>query len=913
MQYSIKTQFFLAIMFPIMALGVQLLLWTWIEPFVWFLFFPAVFFSARVSGLKGGLAATILSVVFAWYFFYPPRFSWEIARTSNLWSMVVFIFMGYLFSESQERLRQANVRIESSLAQSRVAKARIDELYQRTLELDELKTQFFANVSHELRTPLTLIIGPVEKLLAETGFSQPQRHQLDVIERNARFLFRHVSDLLDVAKLEAKRMNLQYSAVDLSHIVRLSASFFEGVATDRKINYRIDTPQQLYAQVDGEKTQRILLNLLSNAFKFVPDNGAIDIVLSEQNGKAVIEVSDNGPGVPDDMKQAIFERFRQVDGRSARQHGGTGLGLAIVKEFVRLHGGEVICLDAAGGGTLFRVVLPLLAPDGSVISDEFINKNHILEQQVVDELNQEHMGHQSDLSTINDADENKALILVVEDNPDMNAYLVAILAETYRVESALDGADGLKKALAFQPDLILSDLMMPRMSGDQMITELRKHPEMVDTPIVLLTAREDDELRIKMLQAGVQEYLTKPFSTKEVLARVDSLLVTRRRSIDELKRSEKRFRLLFETMQEGFFVAEAVVDGQGEPIDWRFLDVNPAHSKIIGLKKEDVVGHTILELFPGLEPYWLNAYKHTAFTGEPVHLEGLVNVNGRYYENSLYSPRRGQFACIFTDITERKLAEEQIRQLNAELEVRVEQRTTELKAANQELDAFAYAVSHDLRAPLRGMSGFSQALTEDYGEQLNDEARDYLNEINTASRRMGDLIDGILTLSRCTRGELRRDDVDISKMATRLLDEMSHSEPERKVTWRVDDNLKAYGDERMLEAVMRNLLGNAWKYSAQKPDANIRVFADPHVHDGLSGFCVADNGAGFDMAHADRLFKPFQRLHRQDEFSGMGVGLATVQRIIHRHGGQIEAIAKPGEGATFCFTLPTGSEMENQA
>ena len=913
MYSSVKTQFFLAISFPVLAVTIQLLLWTWIEPFVWFLFFPAVFFSSRVSGLKGGMLATVLSLLCVWYFFVPPRFSWEIARTSTIWSMVVFMIMGYLISESQERLRQANQRIENALEQSRIAKARIDELYQQTLELDELKTQFFSNVSHELRTPLTLIIGPVEKMLADQTLNQTQRHHLDVIERNARFLYRHVSDLLDVAKLEAKRMNLQYAVVDLSHIVRLSASFFDSIATDRKINYRINTPQQLKAQIDGEKTQRILLNLLSNAFKFVPDNGVIEVVLSELNGKAVIEVSDNGPGVPDDMKQAIFERFRQVDGRSARQHGGTGLGLAIVKEFVSLHGGEVICIDAAGGGTLFRIELPLLAPAGSVISDESIHVNHILEQQAVDELNQEHPVNLMQIGSSDDENENKALILVVEDNPDMNAYLVASLSETYRVESARDGAEGLQKALAFKPDLILSDLMMPKMSGDQMIAALRQYPEMADTPIVLLTAREDDKLRIKMLQAGVQEYLTKPFSTQEVLARVDSLLVTRQRSIDELKRSEKRFRLLFETMQEGFFVAEAVTDSKDEPVDWRFLDVNPAHTKIIGLKKEDVVGHTILELFPGLEPYWLDSYKHTAFTGEPVHLEGLVNVNGRYYENSLYSPRRGQFACIFTDITDRKLAEEQIRQLNAELEVRVEQRTTELKAANQELDAFAYAVSHDLRAPLRAMSGFSQALTEDYSEQLNDEARDYLNEINTASRRMGDLIDGILTLSRCTRGELRRDDVDISAMATRLLEEMFHSEPKRKVTWRVDDKLKAYGDERMLEAVMRNLLGNAWKYSAKKPDANIRVFADLHVHDGLSGFCVADNGAGFDMAHADRLFKPFQRLHRQDEFTGMGVGLATVQRIVHRHGGKIEATAKPGEGATFCFTLPTGYEMEKKA
>jgi len=911
MHSSAKTQLFLAILFPVLAVTIQLLLWTWIEPFVWFLFFPAVFFSSRASGLKGGMLATVLSLLCVWYFFVPPRFSWEIARTSTIWSMAVFMIMGYLIGESQERLRQANQRIENALEQSRLAKARIDELYQQTLELDELKTHFFSNVSHELRTPLTLIIGPVEKMLADPSISQTQRHHLDVIERNARFLYRHVSDLLDVAKLEAKRMNLQYAVVDLAHIVRLSASFFESMATDRKINYRLNTPKQLTAQMDGEKIQRILLNLLSNAFKFAPDGGAIDIVLSELNGKAIIEVSDTGPGVPDDMKQAIFERFRQVDGRSARQHGGTGLGLAIVKEFVSLHGGEVTCIDAAGGGTLFRVELPLLAPAGSVISDVSLTVDYILEQQAVDELNQEHTVNRTPSGSGNAAVENKSLILVVEDNPDMNAYLVASLAETYQVESALDGAEGLQKALAFKPDLILSDLMMPKMSGDQMIRALRQHPEMMDTPIVLLTAREDDELRIKMLQAGVQEYLTKPFSTKEVLARVDSILATRQRSIDELKRSEKRFRLLFETMQEGFFVAEAVTDSNGEAVDWRFLDVNPAHTKIIGLKKEDVIGHTILELFPGLEAYWLKAYKHTAFTGEPVHLEGLVNVNGRYYENSLYSPRRGQFACIFSDITERKLAEEQIRQLNAELEVRVDQRTTELKAANQELDAFAYAVSHDLRAPLRAMSGFSQALTEDYGDKLDDAARDYINEISIASRRMGDLIDGILTLSRCTRGELRRDNVDISAMATRLLKEIARAEPERKLRWQVDNELKAYGDERMLEAVMRNLLGNAWKYSAKKADAEIRVYATTIA--GQSGFCIADNGAGFDMAHADRLFKPFQRLHRQDEFTGMGVGLATVQRIIHRHGGNIEAMAKPGEGATFCFTLPTGYEMEKKA
>lgn len=911
MPHSIKRQFLVSVLFPVAALGLQLLLWPWIEPFVWFLFFPAVFFSARTTGLAGGMAATVLSVLFVVYFFMLPRFSWEIAKTSNVWSIVLFLFMGYLFSESQERLRQANRRIENALEQSRAATARIDELYQQTLELDELKTQFFSNVSHELRTPLTLILGPVERMLAGSTLSQTQRHELEVMERNARFLYRHVCDLLDVAKLEAKRMSVQYASVDLAHLVRLSASFFESVAANRNIAYHIMTPEQLPAQLDGEKIQRILLNLLSNAFKFVPDDGTVGLILSAQDKTAVIEVSDNGPGVPTDMKQAIFERFRQVDGRSARQHGGTGLGLAIVKEFVSLHGGEVTCADAPGGGTLFRVTMPLQAPEGAIVSEGGITVDHILEHQIVDELYQEHAASRSTPDIADMADKPAALILVVEDNPDMNAYLVSVLSEKYRVVSAFNGEEGLHKASEFAPDLILSDLMMPGMSGDQMVLALRRRADMADIPIILLTAREDETLRINLLQAGVQEYLTKPCSAKEVLARVEGLLATRQRNIDELKRSEKRFRQLFETMQEGFFVAEAVVDAAGEPVDWRFLDVNPAHSRIIGLKRDAVIGHTILELFPGLESFWLDAYKRTAGTGQPQHLEGLVAVNGRYYENSLYSPRQGQFACIFTDITERKLAEEQIRQLNTELEIRVEQRTTELKAANQELDAFAYAVSHDLRAPLRAMSGFSQALTEDYGDQLNAEALDYLNEINSASRKMGELIDGILTLSRCTRGELVRHEVDISAMATRVLEEMSRSEPKRNMTWQVAHGLIAFGDERMLEAVMRNLLGNAWKYSAKKAEALIRVYAG--AIDEQPGFCVSDNGAGFDMAHTERLFKPFQRLHRQDEFPGTGIGLATVQRIVHRHGGNIEAIAKPDAGATFCFTLPKGAETEKQA
>lgn len=359
---------------------------------------------------------------------------------------------------------------------------------------------------------------------------------------------------------------------------------------------------------------------------------------------------------------------------------------------------------------------------------------------------------------------------------------------------------------------------------------------------------------------------------------------------EALKKSELLYRSLFDNMLEGYAYCRMIYKNS-RPHDFVFLAVNSSFEKQTGLKY--VTGKRVSQVIPGIKesnPELFEIYGRVALTGKPERFEVYLAPLQSWYSVSVYSPVKGAFGAVFDNITERKKAEEELKQYSAELE-----------ASNRELESFSYSVSHDLRAPLRSIDGFSQAILEDYADKLDEQGQKWLGHIRSASQRMAQLIDDILGLSRVVRAELRAQDIDLSSMAEAVAGELKDNYPGRNIQVRITPGLKARGDANLLRIALGNLLDNAFKFTAGCEVAQVE-FGSLEAG-GQRYFFVKDNGAGFDMIYADKLFNAFHRLHGDEEYPGTGIGLATVQRIIHRHGGKVLARGEPGQGAIFLFTL----------
>jgi len=376
-------------------------------------------------------------------------------------------------------------------------------------------------------------------------------------------------------------------------------------------------------------------------------------------------------------------------------------------------------------------------------------------------------------------------------------------------------------------------------------------------------------------------------------------ITTRKRAEESLRESENRYRTLFNSIDEGFCIIEVIFDENEKPIDYRFLETNPSFEKQTGLI--DAQGKRMRELAPKHEEHWFETYGKIALTGQPARFQNFADQLHRWYDVYAFrfgQPENRQVAILFNDITERKRAEEEINGLNTDLAARA----AELEAANRELETFNYTVAHDLRKPLTVVNGYYQALMELCNDKLDEACKGYLREAYDGTLRMNRLIDALLNLSRLAHVVPCREMADLSAMAHEVASELKLAEPGRRVTFLIADGVSADGDAGLLRVVLNNLLGNAWKYTGER-DEGIIEFGTTEV-DGKPAYFIRDNGTGFDMADADKLFIPFQRLAGAEECMGFGIGLATVERIIRRHGGRVWAEGAPGKGACFYFTLP---------
>ncbi len=538
-------------------------------------------------------------------------------------------------------------------------------------ELDRAKTLFFTNISHEFRTPLTLLLGPVENMLQEApgGKEAAQRAQLELVHRNGVRLLKLVNTLLDFSGIEASRVRGHYEAVDLSAMTAELAAVFRSAMEKAGLSFQVECqplPEPVY--IDREMWEKIVLNLLSNAFKFTLQ-GKVRVSLKAVDGRAKLTVADTGTGIPQQELARVFERFHRIEGARGRSYEGTGIGLALVSELVKLHGGSVGVESQEGRGSTFTVEIPFgkahLAPEQvaeagarpltTVRADAYVEEALSWLAKYSGATGAKSGGKAAKTTRAAEdegaeGDRNRPLIVLADDNADLRTYVSRLLKQRYRVHAVDNGQQAVAAGRELHPDLILSDIMMPGMDGFAVLQAIKQDPQTRAIPVILLSARAGEESRVEGLQAGADDYLVKPFTARELMARVEAHLrmAQTRRQVGELEerlraKNELEQRRMRQLLQQA---PAAIAMLQGPEHRWSYL--NPVYLHVIGRDRaEELLGKTIRQTLPELEGQGhLELLDQVYQTGEPVSgTEAKMRLNRgpdaqpeNTYFNFLYQP-----------------------------------------------------------------------------------------------------------------------------------------------------------------------------------------------------------------------------------------------------------------------------------
>lgn len=423
-------------------------------------------------------------------------------------------------------------------------------------EVDEMKSRFFANISHEFRTPLTLILGPAKDIIEKSKDNEAKQNA-GLIKRSANRLFGLVNQLLDLSKLEAGKMKLETREIDIIPLLKGLVLSFSSLAERKKITLSFNTTEEkINVYLDRDKIEKIINNLLSNAFKFTPEGGKIDFTVTKQTNTLELRISDSGKGIAKDHLDKIFDRFYQIDRSYTREQEGTGIGLALTKELVELHKGKIKVESEEGKGTTFIVRIPLgrdhLKPEEIVgEKTETLVQTPKEDFELVTETT--NRKEKTDIDLLLETD--KPLLLVVEDNSDVRKYIISHLEENYRIQEAVDGEDGLKEAFNHIPDLIISDVMMPKMDGFELCNKLKTDERTSHIPIIMLTAKATSQDKISGYETGADDYIMKPFDAAELKVRIKNLIEIRRRLQEKFTKADfviKRGDIKINSLDEKF-------------------------------------------------------------------------------------------------------------------------------------------------------------------------------------------------------------------------------------------------------------------------------------------------------------------------------------------------------------------------